>query len=291
MRQQEERCKLVIVTAHAEENWDALSNRQQECVQSWSATAGDGGITLVQVYGARGVVPAFRAGIDRAASEHTDANVILLLHNDVRLQEFGWDRKLRSFYEWAWRFRLGICVGFSGAYGIGRSDIYKTDYDPTQLARQHFISNMASAESHGERVLEPRRVACFDGFSFSGPVRFLQRAFHLLDEVHQIKHHAYDTMLGLVAHDHGLESWFLPVQCEHYGGMTTTRPDYLDWAAENHGSDAAIWQQAHRAFYEYGKGKLPCYVNASAHWQGPNALSSKVRGTYRPLDMQFFGGR
>ena len=285
----EELCRPVIVTASAAECWDTLSERQKECVQSWNAMAHTR-IPVVHVYNGRGVVPAFRQGLERAAAEYTHCNVAVLLHDDVIIKQQNWDQELIRFYEWAWALRLGVCVGFSGAYGIGRSDIYKNPYDPMQLARQSFISNLVSAESHGAREVFPRRVACCDGFSFSGPVRFLQRAFHRLDKIDEIVHHAYDTMLGLIADDHELETWFLPIYCEHFGGMTTTRPEYLEWAQAQGTSDAAIWQHAHRQFYEYGRGKLPLYIDSSARVNSPGRIMASSRGRYRSLDMQFFGG-
>jgi hypothetical protein len=65
-------------------------------------------------------------------------------------------------------------VGFGGGLGLGAADIYQTPYDPMQLARVGFISNMKDAELHGARTTSYQPIAVLDGFSQIGTRRYWQ---------------------------------------------------------------------------------------------------------------------
>lgn len=114
-----------------------------------------------------GVVPAFAIGVQRALEDGAD--IIACLHDDLLIQQYAWDLTVKHFF-YA-HPRCGL-VGFGGGTGLGAGDIYQTPYNPMQLARQDFVSNMQDAEAHGRRGLVPERVACLDGFSQIGRREF-----------------------------------------------------------------------------------------------------------------------
>lgn len=225
-----------------------------------------------------GSVSAFRLGVDHVLATHPEADIIACLHDDLELLEDwpSWQARVVRHFE-----RTPACglAGFGGAIGVGDQDIYQTPYRPEQLARIGFRSNLVDAEVHGGRSLLPERVACLDGFSqigrrafFEGWKREGQTDLHTPREVLQtapwtyleglgIKHHLYDTALGLLAVRQGWETWYLPIRCHHHGGQTAVGDQgYARWATETYGGDHAIWEQAHHAGYEAFRDVLPLRI-------------------------------
>jgi hypothetical protein len=216
-----------------------------------------------------GTVPAFNAGVTFAL-EHTDADVIAAIHDDLEIQQAGWTEEvLRLFSR---RLACGL-AGFGGAIGLGQDDIYQTPYNPMQLARIGFRSNLVDAEVHGLRSLLSERVACLDGFSQIGRREFFE-GFHAttrehrhpppweyLDE-HGIVHHCYDSLLGCLAKRLGWEAWYLPLRCRHYGGQTAVADQgYQQWAkTQIPDGDQGYWQQSHKRGYELFRDVLPIRV-------------------------------
>jgi len=229
-----------------------------------------------------GVVPAFARGVQYAL-DNTDASVIAALHDDLEIEQHDWDVLVRSSFEHPANRQVGL-VGFGGATGLGSSDIYQAPYNPMQLVRHDFVSNLRHAEVHGRRGGVAERMACLDGFSQIGRRAYwqgLQYAaqdrsllapnYSLFTTMRDwgIVHHAYDAALGAFAKRLGWQVWYLPVACHHHGGLTAVADSrYLDWALANftwrdwtdtkdvHG-DAALWTKAHRIVYDRFRDVLP----------------------------------
>ena len=239
--------RLVLVTATLEPNAGSAA-----CVKSWSRLASYH-IPGYQIIGAHGTVPAFAKGIGRACAD--GAEIIACLHDDLLIEEDSWDVIVMNWFD---SHPKCVLAGFGGGKGLGASDIYQTPYDPMQLARQDFISNMRDAEAHGRRVTVPTRVACLDGFSQIGRADFLHRAFEHLQAL-GVVHHAYDSHLGVLAAREGYEVWMLPVGVHHFGGRTAVGSTaYNLWAKAQHPEgDHGFWVDAHRALYEDARGLLP----------------------------------
>jgi hypothetical protein len=278
--------RLVVVTAST--NLD----RARECLASW----GDHQILCV-VNAARsasplvdlaaplaeliypqylGTVPAFRVGVDFAL-DHTDADVIACLHDDVEIHDPAWAEQVLRHFD-----RQPACglAGFGGAIGLGDADIYQKPYNPMHLARIGFRSNMQHAEAHGVRSLLSERVACLDGFSQIGRREFWEgRRWHphagdvgMTDpstprpwtalESLGVMHHLYDGLLGCLAARYGWETWYLPIACHHYGGRTAVGdPGYQAWAqTKMEGGDHGFWEAAHKIGYDTFRDVLPLRV-------------------------------
>lgn len=116
-----------------------------------------------------GVVPAFALGVQKALED--GAEIIACLHDDLEIEEPGWDATVLAAFA---RYPEMGLAGFGGALGLGDSNIYQVPYHPMQLARQTFLSNMRHAEAHGGRMRAFQWVSCLDGFSQIGRRKFWQ---------------------------------------------------------------------------------------------------------------------
>lgn len=222
-----------------------------------------------------GVVPAFAVGVQRALEDGHD--VIACLHDDLEITDPGWDLWVTKLFKD--NPQVGLC-GFGGGVGLGDPDIYQKPYNPIQLARRQFVSNMKDATSHGARSLFPVQVACLDGFSQIGQRDFWmgltqgpsgQKPLGNLFQVMQewgIVHHAYDAALGCFAKRLGWDVWMLPIACHHYGGRTAVgNAEYQRWANDKgvvrdaRGTmatgDQGFWLKSHQIVYEQFRDVLP----------------------------------
>jgi hypothetical protein len=212
---------------------------------------------VVVTNGIVGVVPAFAAGVKVA--KDLGADIIACFHDDLRIDEPGWDTKILRWF--GLEPKCGL-AGFFGARSLGAGDIYQVPYAPMQLARGNCGSNMEEAGKHGERWLSPRKAICFDGFSQVGRAEFMGRAFERLLQL-GVVHHMYDSALGAFAAKWGWEAWFLPFACHHAGGVTAVgNGKYQEWVKERNGEkgDKKFWEESHRVLYEELRGVLPLYV-------------------------------
>ena len=251
--------KLGIVTATSN------AERAAACFQSWAEHASGPLLLHVVTDGLHGEytgpVRAFAIGVEALLAYDPAVDVIACLHDDLRIDEDGWDAKVVRAFE---RHPEVGLLGFGGAIGLGAADIYRTPYDPMQLARVGFRSNLVDAEAHGSRSLLPEKVACLDGFSQIG-----RRAFY--EQVHPWRtlvdagfiHHFYDGALGCLAKRAGWEVFYLPIRCQHFGGQTAVGDQaYHAWAARQiNGGDRGFWEKSHRLGYDLFQDVLPLRVD------------------------------
>lgn len=236
-----------------------------------------------------GVVPAFNLGLTQALRD--GHQIIACFHDDLLIEEPVWDETVVHLFKACPRAGL---MGFGGAKGLGEDGIYQTPYNPMQLVRKQFISNMRHAEAHGMRVEVACPVACLDGFSQIGLAAYWQgkpRPTHVPETQHHpgrpegnlfaalqtlgVVHHAYDAALGAFAALQGWQVWYAPVKVHHHGGLTAVADSrYLEWARAHYSyedlerpeagmaeGDAAFWQKSHRVVYELCRGVLPIRVS------------------------------
>lgn len=187
---------------------------------------------------------------------HPD-DILLYIHDDVDILEQGWDTRLLDFFDL--HPQAGL-VGFGGALGLGDPDLYQKPYQLIQLARRNFISNMRDAEAHGQRCVWPTQVATVDGFSMACRISFLQKIGGFTWAPEWMVHHNYDNALACLAARHHWEVWMLPVLCHHHGGLTATRPAYLDGLAKDHGGDGEVHRLGHEWLYKEFRDVLPIRV-------------------------------
>lgn len=225
----------------------------------------EGSTVIVRTHEWLGSVPAMTKGV-ALARELYKPLVVAALHDDLEIHERGWD--VRVLDHFTQHKQCGL-AGFSGATGLGSDTIYLDPYDPMQLARQGFRSNLVDAEAHGERSTRVERVACHDGFSLIGRANWWfwgtqgdgKREGLPWEQlvVAGVRHHCYDSIFGILAAKAKWESWYLPIACQHLGGRTAVANEkYQQWAmGQVDGGDAGFWHRAHQVGYEMGRGILP----------------------------------
>lgn len=209
-----------------------------------------------------GVVAAFAKGVQCATAD--GAHLIVCLHDDVFIQQVGWDDYVWGNAHWLSTGRLAtghrsFFGGFGGGTGLGSDTLYKAPYNPMQLARQGFVSNLADAEAHGTRRYAPVKCVCFDGFCQIGTADWFPQAWTELVRLGLV-HHFYDGALGCLARRAGLpHGWMLPIQCQHLGGQTAVgSAAYQAWAKTQRAEgDQGFWTESHRIGYEAFKDVLP----------------------------------
>jgi len=273
---------LCVVTATSD------PERAKSCVESW------GDVPLIIVVNGRpwhpsdaeatglqatwitaptylGTVPAFNLGVQKALEQ--GYQILACLHDDLEILDPDWAKKVITHFR-----RHPNCglAGFGGAIGLGDADIYQKPYEPVQLARIGFRSNLKDAEVHGMRSLLPEQVAALDGFSQIGRREFFAGWARMPDatlnnkrapvwamlEALGVTHHFYDGMLGCFAKRLGWETWYLPIPCHHYGGRTAVGDrGYQAWAEQQSvGGDHGFWERAHQIGYETFRDVLPIRV-------------------------------
>ena len=121
------------------------------------------------------------------------------------------------------------------------------------------------------RSLLVEQVACCDGFSLIGRREFFEgktaagaETIPPWTEMEHlgVVHHAYDGLLGCLAARAGWKTYYLPIRCKHLGGQTAVGDrGYQQWAqGQVAGGDAALWESAHRIWYEQCRDVLPLRV-------------------------------
>jgi GT2 family glycosyltransferase len=151
----------------------------------------------------------------------TGADVIIYLHDDVAIYDPKWVITLLDVFT---QHPNCIAVGFGGATGLGSWNLHRQPYALRNMARSRYASNQTDAEVHGERFTGERRVAVLDAFCMA------VRRDYLLDvggwPINHITHHCLDLWLACQAARDGREIWMTGVECNHYGGGSSTKGVY-----------------------------------------------------------------
>jgi hypothetical protein len=209
----------------------------KECVRTWDDTADK--FHPQQIVANTDVLSAYQICYKRSREP-----ILGFMHDDLVIFEQGWDtRVVNSFSD----PRVGV-VGFGGSMGHGTPDLYSSPYHLPNLARQQFLSNMRSAETHGGRFTGDRDVAAIDGFAI-----FVRR--EILDKhkgwplTEPYGYYLYTEWLTCEARRQGYRIRLVGVDCEHLGGKTSTLVQVKD-----------NFELAHRYLYDHNSDVLPYRV-------------------------------
>jgi len=202
-----------------------------------------------------GLYPALEQGYNY----FKDTDIYFFTHNDLFVQELGWDNIIRRAYK---NYpNLGVS-GLVGAVGIG------TDGGRIQTMC-NFLGLELGAPYYEHGQLPPVEVvpACImDGASLIIRKEALDEI--KWDDLIEV-HHFYDKILSLDILYAGWDNAVLRIGCDHAGGLTSCRPAYLEWAKKHikevygedvENGDKFIYEKSEqRLFGKYGD-KFPVVV-------------------------------
>lgn len=197
-----------------------------------------------------GVVQAYHA----LWEAHKHHEIQVYMHDDVSIHDSNWLERI-ALELMAPRVAI---VGFGGALGIGVPDIYKIPYQIHQLIRTGYASNQTGWDIHGTRETGERRVAVVDGFVMACKGSFL-REVGGWDWI-QSNFHCYDIAMCLEAYRRGWEVRMVGVDCEHHGGGTSTKAEYIDFCKERGTTVEEDHLAPHRWLYNRYRDLLPLRV-------------------------------
>lgn len=174
-------------------------------------------------------------------SDPDPSSILVYMHDDVRIDEQGWDKRVLSAFE---NPKVGL-VGFGGACRLSRT-----------AQRGPFFSNMEDAEKHGARVTRDFSCVAIDGFGFA-----VRRAF--LDQLGgwsswwPYPHHGYDFGISCQAKRLKWSVRATPIACAHEGSRTARQALYQDGIARDHGGDLNLLRTAYRHLSKVFARELP----------------------------------
>lgn len=173
----------------------------------------------------------------------TSEPILAYIHDDLQINEFGWDeRVMREFEDPG----VGL-VGFAGALGHGSPSMYQEEFRIPNLVRRGFRSNLKDAERHGGRCSRAIDVSVLDGMAL-----FVRRS--VLDAVggwplsSPVGYFMYAEWLSCETRRQGLRIRMAGVACKHLGGKSSGTP--LPYT----------YEEEHKWFYEHNRDVMPAWV-------------------------------
>lgn len=202
-----------------------------------------------------GVYASYLQGMQ--AAKH---NIVLWMHNDVLIHEYGWDtRILREFENDP---RLGI-AGFFGGRMVGMDG--GRGHPEGNLLGKVWGQNIAQ---HGHLLTDTHPAVVFDSLAMI--VR--RDVFYAIDVPYVAPHHWFDRIMTLWFLSKGYHALTIGIAFDHYGGGTSVGK------ANRHGSfvqewceskgltldqnwDHTLYQYGYTFFREQWKNKFPVSVD------------------------------
>jgi hypothetical protein len=222
-----------------------------------------------------------------------DDDILGFLHDDVVLLSLDWPEKVRAMFRYFPRVGL---VGFGGASGLGHPDIYKVPYELNQLQRYGFASAMTDWEVHGSELIEGGAMfpaAVVDGFSMF----FRVSAYRAIGGWEQcladgLPFHMYDAWASCALLEKGWLTAVAGVRCTHFGGRTSTTPEYQEWCRKNGYRDGQdLFDRAHRTFYERFRSVLPVHFYSQfPQIRQPQGIFNGIRCTGEDISISTTSG-
>lgn len=210
----------------------------RECVHTWHDNAAEPHEQLT----------AFRMDVVDAYQmlyEKSDADILFYGHDDLKILEPGWDKRILAEFE---QSNVGL-VGFAGAPGHGHPMMYKQPFHVSSMGRVGFKSNMRDAEMHGARFTGSCEVSVLDGMAMAVRREVLEKAGGWPIGT-EIGYFAYDFWACCVTRRLDYRIRLVGVSCEHLGGRSTGLNPNLK---VNH-------EEAHRYIYDKFRDVLPAMV-------------------------------
>lgn len=209
-----------------------------------------------------GVYASYLQGMEAAKN-----NIVLWMHNDVLIHEFGWEARILS--EFDKDPKLGI-AGFFGGRMVG--------YDG---GRGHPEGNLMGKEwgqnisVHGNLLTGTHPAVVFDSLAM-----IIRRdIFNAINVPYVAPHHWFDRIMTLWFIDKGYHALTIGIGFDHYGGGTSVgnsnrHSEFVQRWCESKGLkldqnwDYTLYKYGSRFFQITWAGRFPVSVDAdhTVHW-------------------------
>jgi len=222
-----------------------------------------------------GVLPTFKQGL-----QFPDADIICFIHNDVLIQEKGWDEKVKGIFEA--NPKLGL-AGLFGAVGVGDNGGRVRSMSKMQGAEWGKCECHEVAWQHHSEYLDGLHPATIlDGVGMF----FRREALEALVNSDMFAewrapHHFYDRIMPLKLIDMGWKVATIGIGFDHWSGATANSSEIYNesgkqWLIEHGGYDETkpvdqqIYDIAEEQFFDEFGHRLPCSVDSNWNylWRG-----------------------
>ncbi len=235
---------MIVVTA-------SISEKALDRWLEWMEESGFGENAFFKNYPENsGLVAAYQSLYER---NRGNQSIIAFCHDDVQIHE-PWAARIEAEFADP---KVAI-VGMGGAKGIGTDLLYKTPYQINQLQRIGYRSNQTDFEIHGARETGACDVAVVDGFFMAVRTSFLDQIGGWSKFGHRF--HMYDIFLCLMAHRHGWKVRMVGINATHWGGGTSTTPEYVQSCRDRGTSVEAEHTEPHVFIYNEFRDLLPLRI-------------------------------
>lgn len=196
------------------------------------------GVNLIRNDINPGVYMSYIQGMQQAKS-----NVVLWMHNDVLVHEYGWDQRILS--EFNNDPKLGI-AGFFGGRSVGANG--GRGHPEGNLLGKEWGQNIAV---HGHLLTGKHPAVVFDSLAMI----INQDIFHSINVPYVAPHHWFDRIMTLWFIDHGYHALTIGIGFDHYSGATSVlqssrHSDFVQKWCESKG--LAMDQNWDYTLYKYG---------------------------------------
>lgn len=203
-----------------------------------------------------GVYLSYTQGMEQANN-----NIVLWMHNDVMIHEFGWEQRILT--EFNQDNKLGI-AGFFGGRSVGPDG--GRGHPEGNLIGQVWGQNI---RDHGHLLTDKHPAVVFDSLAM-----IINRTiFNALNVPYVAPHHWFDRIMTLWFVSHGYHALTIGVGFDHYGGATSVgqnnrHSEFVQRWCESKG--LSMDQNWDYTLYKYGSdffrntwgNRLPVTVNA-----------------------------
>ncbi len=188
------------------------------------------------------------------ALNHTRADILIMLHNDVTIHDPEWLNRIMALFE----NENCVAVGPGGAIGLGTPDLYRKPFRIQNMIRVGYASNQDDWQVHGEHFTGYRRVAVLEQFCMAVRVEWLRNRGGW--PVGHCNHHMLDAFIACEAARDNREVWQCGFSVLHSGGAASTAPIYREAKWLHDGSLEGDHIAPHRWIFDTYRDVLPLNI-------------------------------
>lgn len=190
----------------------------------------------------------------------THNNIVLWMHNDVLIHEYGWDARIQK--EFKKDPKLGI-AGFFGGRLVGADG--GRGHPEGNLVGKEWSQNISI---HGHLLTDTHPAVVFDSLAMI----IRKDIFYAIEVPYVAPHHWFDRIMTLWFISKGYHALTIGIAFDHYGGGTSVgnsnrHSEFVQRWCEAKGLpmdqnwDHTLYKYGYNFFYQQWRGKFPVSVD------------------------------